>query len=93
MIGNVLANLLRKADDNIYSGLQSLAKHPNGVGMSSATFKARAKQRLKNVNNQFANPDLDELLGRNNVKIRNAGGLGSAPLLQEAYEILTRRKR
>jgi hypothetical protein len=45
-----------------------------------------------NVDKQFTQPDLAELMGRNNLKIRNTGGLGNTPMLQEAYEILTRRK-
>lgn len=93
MGGGVLASLFKKADDSIYRGVQSLANKPNGIGMSAPTFKAKAKQRLLNVDSQFVQPDLNELLGRNNLKINNAGGLGNTPLLQEAYEILTRKPR
>lgn len=92
MGGSILANLFKKADDSIYRGLQSLADKPNGIGMSAPTLKAKAKQRLLNVDSQFVKPDLNELLGKNNLKIRNTGGLGNTPLLQEAYEVLTRRK-
>lgn len=92
MGGGVLASLFKKADDSIYKGLQSLASKPNGIGMSTPTFKAKAKQRLLNIDSQFVNPDLGELMGRNNLKINNTGGLGNTPMLQEAYELLTRRK-
>ncbi|MCA9340885.1 MAG: hypothetical protein KDA17_08280 [Candidatus Saccharibacteria bacterium] len=92
MGGGVLASLFKKADDSIYKGLQSLASKPNGIGMSTPTFKAKAKQRLLNIDSQFVNPDLGELMGRNNLKINNVGGLGNTPMLQEAYELLTRRK-
>lgn len=92
MGGGVLASLFKKADDSIYKGLQSLASKPNGIGMSTPTFKAKAKQRLLNIDSQFVKPDLGELMGRNNLKINNAGGLGNTPMLQEAYELLTRRK-
>lgn len=88
----MLASLFKKADDSIYKGLQSLASKPNGIGMSTPTFKAKAKQRLLNIDSQFVNPDLGELMGRNNLKINNTGGLGNTPMLQEAYELLTRRK-
>lgn len=93
MGGGILANLFKKADDSIYRGLQSLADKPNGIGMSTAAFKERAKQRLMNVDSQFKQPDLAELMGKNNLKIRNTGGLGNTPLLQEAYEVLTRRNK
>lgn len=93
MGGGVLSSLFKAADDKIYGGLKSLASRPNGIGMSTPTFKAKAKQRLLNVDSQFVQPDLGELLGRNNLKINNAGGLGNTPMLQEAYEILTRKPR
>lgn len=93
MGGGILANLLKKADDSIYRGVQSLADKPNGIGMSVPTFKEKAKQRLLNVDSQFAKPDLGELMGRSNLKIKNTGGLGNTPMLQEAYELLTGRKR
>lgn len=92
MGGGILSNLMRKVDNKIYSGLESLASKPNGIGMSTPTFKAKAKQRLLNIDSQFVNPDLGELMGRNNLKINNTGGLGNTPMLQEAYELLTRRK-
>lgn len=93
MGGGILANLFKKADESIYRGLQSLAEKPNGIGMSAPAFKERAKQRLMNVDRQFVKPDLAELMGKNNLKIRNTGGMGNTPLLQEAYEMLTRRKK
>ena len=92
MGGGILSNLMRKVDGKIYSGLQSLSSKPNGIGMSKHLFKERAKQRLNNIDDVFKYQDFSKALGRDNIKIRNAGGLGSTPMLQEAYEILTRRK-
>lgn len=93
MGGGILSNLFKKADDSIYRGLQSLASKPNSIGMSAPAFKERAMQRLMNVDSQFVKPDLAKLMGKNNMKIRNTGGLGNTPMLQEAYEILTRKPR
>lgn len=90
MGGGILANLLRRVDDSIYNGLGKLDRFPNGIGMGSATLKQRAGQRLKNVDDVFATQDFSNLLGRDNLKIRDAGG-GGSPILQEIYARMTRR--
>lgn len=87
----VLGNLLSKADDAIYKKLQGLSQYPNGIGMSTPLFKERAKQRLYNINDFFADHSLDTLRGKKNIKIRNAGGMGTTPMLQDIYEIITRK--
>lgn len=88
---SVLSTLLEKADDAIYSGLKSLRNKPNGIGMSTPLFKERAKQRIGNYFEATSTGDLRRLLGRDNIKIYNAGGLGDTPMLQEIYERLTGR--
>ena len=95
MGGGILSKLLQKADDKIYSGLQRASmNHPNSiVGMSLPLFKRRVKQRMENVNDVFANQDLSALLGKDNIKINNTGGMGGPSLLQQAYEVLTKRNR
>lgn len=92
MGGGILSNLMRKVDSKIYSGLESLASKPNGIGASKELIGARLGQRARGVDKFFASHNTDDLLGRGNIKIRNAGGLGNTPMLQEAYDILTRRK-
>lgn len=91
MNGSILNRLLSKADNAIYSGVKQLDQLPNSIGMSTPLFKERAMQRLGNVNDFFVDHKLDTLRGKNNIKIRNTGGLGNTPLLQDFYEILTRK--
>lgn len=91
MGGGILANLMRKADDTIYNGLTGLSKYPNGIGMGRGTLKQKAMQRFKNIDDVFAAQDLSRVMGKDNLQIRDAGG-GGAPLLQDLYEILTKRK-
>lgn len=93
MGGGILSNLMRKADDKILKGIQKLDQsHPNGIGISMPLLKERTKQRLMNVNDVFSDHSMNTLLGKNNVKINNAGGLGGTSILQDAYKLLTQRK-
>ena len=82
MGGGILAKLLRRADDSIYSGL--------GKVSSPAVMSQKAKQRMGNIDAAFKNQDLRKLAGKGNIKIRDAGG-GGTTLLQEAYSMLTKR--
>lgn len=83
MGGGILANLLKKASSGIYEGL--------GHTVSPAVFKQKAMQRMGNIDEAFRTQDLRKLSGRNNIKIRNAGG-GGTPVLQDIYAQLTKRK-
>lgn len=92
MGGGVLKNLLRRADDKIYKGIEGLANQPNGLGITTPHVWEKTKQRLGNMNDMFVDPSMDTFLGRDNIKIVNTGGLGRTPMLQDMYELLTRRK-
>ncbi len=90
MGGGILSKLLSKADDAIYNGLAGLSKYPNTIGIGRGTLKQRAAQRFSNLDDVFSSQSFSPLAGRDNLKIRDAGG-GGSPILQEIYAKLTKR--